>query len=95
MDESFVVLPSAAASMYRFEAPGEGATGVGPGGSVGGGAGVNSGQHTNNASFNATINVLTRVFEIATSQTQVLSSLLSLWATAYVYVHSLSGVNEV
>lgn len=68
MDESFVVLPSAAASMYTFEPPGEAATGH-----MGGiGAGHTGGQHTSNASFNATVNVLTRAFEIASSQTQVI-----------------------
>ena len=68
MDESFVVLPSAAASMYTFEPPAEGAMGHmgGTGGSSTGG------QHTSNASFNATVNVLTRAFEIASSQTQVI-----------------------
>ncbi|CAM6067558.1 unnamed protein product [Sphagnum tenellum] len=72
MDESFVVLPSAA-SMYRFEVSGEGAGGGGVGRHGGGSSGgvVTSGQHTNNASFNATVNVLTRVFEIASAQTQV------------------------
>jgi beclin 1 len=72
MDESFVVLPSAA-SMYRFEVSGDGAGGGGVGRHGGGSSGgvVTSGQHTNNASFNATVNVLTRVFEIASAQTQV------------------------
>lgn len=68
MDESFVVLPSAAASMYTFEPPSEAAMGH-----MGGtGGGNTSGQHTSNASFNATVNVLTRAFEIASSQTQVI-----------------------
>ncbi|KAG0570802.1 hypothetical protein KC19_6G188400 [Ceratodon purpureus] len=67
MDESFVVLPSAAASMYTFEPPAEAAMGH-----MGGtGGGHTGGQHTSNASFNATVNVLTRAFEIASSQTQV------------------------
>jgi len=70
MDESFVVLPSAAASMYTLEPSGEAATAH-----MGGiGGGHASGQHTSNASFNATVNVLTRAFEIATSQTQVSSN---------------------
>ncbi|KAJ7525962.1 hypothetical protein O6H91_17G076200 [Diphasiastrum complanatum] len=67
MDESFVVLPSAAASMYRYEASGDG-SGPQPSGS---GAIIINTQHTNNASFNASVNVLTRVFELASAQTQV------------------------
>ncbi|XP_024356337.1 beclin-1-like protein [Physcomitrium patens] len=67
MDESFVVLPSAAASLYTFDPLGEAAVVH-----MGGMGGSNSGgQHTSNASFNATVNVLTRAFEIASSQTQV------------------------
>lgn len=72
MDESFVVLPSAAASMYKVEVPVEGGGMSNAGGAGGGGGGGHTGQHTNNASFNATVHVLTRVFEIASSQTQVL-----------------------
>lgn len=72
MDESFVVLPSAAASMYTFEPPGEAATGHM--GGVGGGHAHSGGPHTSNASFNATVNVLTRAFEIASTQTQVSSN---------------------
>lgn len=59
MDGSFVVLPSSAASMYRVE-PSDGAAGH-----------HGAQQHTNNASFNATVNVLNRVFDIASAQTQV------------------------
>lgn len=69
MDESFVVLPSAAASMYTSEPPGEAATGHM--GGVGGGNAHSGGPHTSNASFNATVNVLTRAFEIASTQTQM------------------------
>jgi hypothetical protein len=72
MDESFVVLPSAAASMYKVEVPVEGGGMSHAGGAGGGGGGGQTGQHTNNASFNATVHVLTRVFEIASNQTQVL-----------------------
>ncbi|EFJ28277.1 hypothetical protein SELMODRAFT_94233 [Selaginella moellendorffii] len=66
MEESFVVLPSAAASMYRNDMSGEGQAGS-SGNSSGGGAQ----PQTSNASFNASVNVLTRVFEIASAQTQV------------------------
>lgn len=78
MDESFVVLPSAAASMYTVEPPG-GEAAAGHMGGVGGGH--TGGQHTSNASFNATVNVLTRAFEIASSQTQVISLRLQLIVT--------------
>ncbi|CAM6126094.1 unnamed protein product [Calypogeia fissa] len=69
MDESFVVLPSAAASMYKPEGSGDGGASGHPSGGAGGG--VANAQHTNNASFNATVHVLKRVFEIASAQTQV------------------------
>lgn len=65
LDESFVVLPSAA-SMYRYEPSAEGG-GINPSTAAGG---LVSPQAAN-ASFNASINVLTRVFEIASNQTQV------------------------
>lgn len=67
MDESFVVLPSAAASMYRYESSPEGG-GVHSPSSVGSSS---SALHTNNASFNSCITVLNRVFDIVSSQTQV------------------------
>lgn len=69
MDESFVVLPSAAASMYKSDASGDAGASGHPSGGAGGGIG--NAQHTNNASFNATVHVLKRVFEIASAQTQV------------------------
>lgn len=64
MDESFVVLPSAESI---FEAPGDTSM-VHMGGTSGGNS---AGQHTSNASFNASVNVLSRAFEIASTQTQV------------------------
>ncbi|KAK6918228.1 Atg6, BARA domain [Dillenia turbinata] len=67
MEESFVVLPPAPASVYKCEPSSEG-----------GGAhlsslsgGPNSQLQPNNAGFHSTITVLKRAFEIATSQTQV------------------------
>jgi beclin 1 len=83
MDESFVVLPSAAASMYTVEPPGEAATGH----MVGIGGGHTGGPHTSNASFNATVNVLTRAFDIASSQTQVISN---SWSHGVFCVFSLN-----
>ncbi|GLJ50760.1 hypothetical protein SUGI_1081180 [Cryptomeria japonica] len=67
MDESFVVLPSAAASMYRYESSPEGG-GVHSPSSIGSST---SALHTNNAGFNSSITVLNRVFDIVSSQTQV------------------------
>lgn len=67
LDESFVVLPSAAASMYRYEPSATDGGGINPTATTGG---IVS-QQTANASFNASINVLNRVFEIASAQTQV------------------------
>ncbi|MCO5608032.1 hypothetical protein L7F22_062235 [Adiantum nelumboides] len=68
LDESFVVLPSAAASMYRWEPTAESMSSHPPSAS---GAGPTISQHPGNATFNASIHVLTRVFDIASSQTQV------------------------
>ncbi|KAL5698861.1 Vacuolar protein sorting-associated protein atg6 [Ranunculus cassubicifolius] len=56
MEESFVVLPPAAASMYSSDST-KGAP--------------NSPLQLNNAGFHSSINVLTRAFELATTQTQV------------------------
>ncbi|KAL2619848.1 hypothetical protein R1flu_000053 [Riccia fluitans] len=64
MDESFVVLPSAAASMYKFDGPGE--SGAGNRGAV-----VSNAQHTDAASFHSQVNVVQRCFEIASARTQV------------------------
>lgn len=67
MDESFVVLPSAAASMYRYENSPEGGGVLCPN-FVGNSS---SALHINNASFGSSITVLKRAFDIVSSQTQV------------------------
>ncbi|BBN15663.1 beclin [Marchantia polymorpha subsp. ruderalis] len=64
MDESFVVLPSAAASMYKFDNAGDG--GAGHRGAV-----ASNAQHTNPASFDSQVIVVQRCFEIASAHTQV------------------------
>jgi beclin 1 len=76
LDESFVVLPSSAASMYQLEPTSPASEGLGTHHSSGIGAGegpvsVDPTNPTFNATFNANIHVLTHVFEIASSQTQV------------------------
>ena len=76
LDESFVVLPSSAASMYRFEPTSTISEGLGIHHSTGvgveeGSSIVNPVNSTFNATFNANIHVLTRVFDIASSQSQV------------------------
>lgn len=67
MEESFVVLPPAAASMYKSDtALDRGATqSPAPGGSQG------TNLHSNTTGFHSSITVLKRAFDIATSQTQV------------------------
>ncbi|KAF9594132.1 hypothetical protein IFM89_028386 [Coptis chinensis] len=67
MEESFVVLPPAAASMYNCEstADGGGAQVASPG------SPSNSPLQVNNAGFHSSITVLKRAFDIATTQTQV------------------------
>ncbi|KAL2893221.1 Beclin-1-like protein [Bienertia sinuspersici] len=67
MDESFVVLPPAPASVYRSESQADG-----------GGTHTQSGEgnpssqlNPNTSGFHSTITVLKRAFEIATTQTQV------------------------
>uniref|UniRef100_A0A0D6R4K7 Beclin-1-like protein n=1 Tax=Araucaria cunninghamii TaxID=56994 RepID=A0A0D6R4K7_ARACU len=67
MDESFVVLPSAAASMYRNDSSPEAGGAHTPNS---GGSSIST-VHTNNPSFNSSITVLQRVFDIVSSQTQV------------------------
>jgi hypothetical protein len=63
ISESFVVLPGAAASMYQHETGGEHShPGEPPGG---------SGTSSYSAGMDAKITALTRVFEIASQQTQV------------------------
>ena len=67
MEESFVVLPPAAASMYNSDCAfeGGGTQLPAPGGSQ------SSNLHSNTAGFHSSITVLKRAFDIATSQTQV------------------------
>eukprot|EP00897_Mesotaenium_endlicherianum_P009473 jgi/Mesen1/8554/ME000489S07945 len=67
MEESFVVLPSAAASMYGHDGA---AAGGDPGGLAVCAAGGAHGA-TGHGSLDARITALTRVFEIASQQTQV------------------------
>lgn len=66
MEESFVVLPPAPASVYRSES-----TSDGDGINASSSEGVGAHFHPNGSGFHATITVLKRAFEIATSQTQV------------------------
>ncbi|XP_043723813.1 beclin-1-like protein [Telopea speciosissima] len=67
MEESFVVLPPAAASMYKSES-----TSDGIGTHLPSHYGVsNSPLQPNNSGFHSSITVLKRAFEIATTQTQV------------------------
>ncbi|XP_073007353.1 beclin-1-like protein [Typha latifolia] len=67
MEESYVVLPPAAASMYKGESTSEGVGLQSPARS----ASPSSQLHANNAGFHSSVTVLKRAFEIATSQTQV------------------------
>eukprot|EP01018_Ginkgo_biloba_P000510 Gb_14517 [translate_table: standard] len=67
MDESFVVLPSAAASMYRNEPVPEGGGLQSPSS----GGNWNNVHQTSNASFNSSVTILKRAFDIASAQTQV------------------------
>ncbi|KAF6171184.1 hypothetical protein GIB67_011245 [Kingdonia uniflora] len=66
MEESFVVLPPAAASMYMCETSDGGGT---PSPSPGGGP--TSPIPANNTGFHSSITVLKRAFDIATTQTQI------------------------
>ncbi|XP_058100390.1 beclin-1-like protein isoform X3 [Magnolia sinica] len=65
MEESFVVLPPAAASMYKPASEGGGTHLLTPGGSPSGPL------QANNSGFHSSITVLKRAFDIATAQTQV------------------------
>lgn len=67
MEESFVVLPPAAASMYKSDSTSEG--GVTPLLSPGGSHDDN--LHSNTSGFHSSTTVLKRAFDIAASQTQV------------------------
>ncbi|KAL8062874.1 hypothetical protein ABFX02_02G175300 [Erythranthe guttata] len=68
IDESFVVLPPPAASVYKCEPGADGGTTNLPS-SEGGPA--NSPAQPHNSGFDSTITVLNRAFDIATTQTQV------------------------
>ncbi|XP_059634365.1 beclin-1-like protein isoform X2 [Cornus florida] len=67
MEESFVVLPPPAASVYKCESPIDGGGTHLP--SPEGGTGAP--MQPNNSGFHSTITVLKRAFDIATTQTQV------------------------
>lgn len=67
MEESFVVLPPAAASMYKSDSAAEGAGTQLPAPGVS----QSSNLHSNTTGFHSSITVLKRAFDIATSQTQV------------------------
>ncbi|KAL0464909.1 UNVERIFIED_CONTAM: Beclin-1-like protein [Sesamum latifolium] len=68
IDESFVVLPPPAASVYKCEpgADGSGSTLPSPEGGP-----TNTPMQPHNSGFHSTITVLNRAFDIATTQTQV------------------------
>jgi len=67
MEESFVVLPPAPASVYRSESPNDG-SGI----HMQSCEGSPNGQlNSNSSGFHSTITILKRTFEIATAQTQV------------------------
>ncbi|CAL5382233.1 unnamed protein product [Camellia sinensis] len=67
MEESFVVLPPPAASVYKSDSTSDGGGAHLP--SPDGGTGAP--MQPNNSGFHSTITVLTRAFDIATTQTQV------------------------
>ncbi|XP_011624596.1 beclin-1-like protein isoform X2 [Amborella trichopoda] len=67
MEESFVVLPPAAASVYKVESSPECGIPLTPPP----GGGLASPSNMSNAGFNSSITVLKRAFDIATAQTQV------------------------
>ncbi|KAK9145438.1 hypothetical protein Sjap_005341 [Stephania japonica] len=67
MEESFVMVPPPAASLYKCESGIDEVVSQ----STSTGAGPNNPSQPNNSGFHSTITVLKRAFEIATSQTQV------------------------
>ncbi|ERN09332.1 beclin-1-like protein isoform X1 [Amborella trichopoda] len=67
MEESFVVLPPAAASVYKVESSPECGIPLTPPP----GGGLASPSNMSNAGFNSSITVLKRAFDIATAQTQI------------------------
>ncbi|RZC55621.1 hypothetical protein C5167_014477 [Papaver somniferum] len=66
MEDSFVVLPPAAASMYNSESGSDGGAHLPLSGGIPG-----NHLHPNNSDFHSGITVLKRAFDIATTQTQV------------------------
>ncbi|KAI3952119.1 hypothetical protein MKW92_014895 [Papaver armeniacum] len=66
MEDSFVVLPPAAASMYNSESGSDGGAHLPSSGGIPG-----NHLHPNNSGFHSSITVLKRAFDIATTQTQV------------------------
>ncbi|KAI3867548.1 hypothetical protein MKX03_010067, partial [Papaver bracteatum] len=66
MEDSFVVLPPAAASMYNSESGSDGGSHIPSSGGIPG-----NHLHPNNSDFYSGITVLKRAFDIATTQTQV------------------------
>ncbi|XP_026426409.1 beclin-1-like protein [Papaver somniferum] len=66
MEDSFVVLPPAAASMYNSESGSDGGAHLPSSGGIPG-----NHLHPNNSGFHSSITVLKRAFDIATTQTRV------------------------
>lgn len=60
IEDSFIVLPPAAASIYKSKSVADG-----------GDAHLATGGNANSSAFHSTINILQRAFEIASNQTQV------------------------
>lgn len=69
MEESFVVLPPPAASVYKCEPTSDGVGANLP--PHEGGGPTNTPMQANNSGFHSTITILKRAFDIATTQTQV------------------------
>ena len=82
MEESFVVLPPPAASVYKSESA---ADGVGTHLPSPEGGQTNIPPQPNNSGFHTTITVLKRAFDIATTQTQVAMSTRLLMANELTY----------
>lgn len=61
IEDSFIVLPPAAASIYKSKSVAEGVE-----------AHLATGGNTNSSAFHSTVDVLQRAFEIASNQTQVI-----------------------
>lgn len=67
MEESYVVLPPPAASVYKYESASDGGGTHLPSPE----GGPTSSSHSNNSGFHSTVTVLKRAFDIATTQMQV------------------------